>query len=170
MCTLRPPARALRYISKENECSFCPPGVIRKCMPSISRLPFPHRIYPVIDLDASSLILSCIFLYLTQYYQGTLVFFLFSKNKVHSFCRASALLFLLPWHLTWLDSSPHVNLSSDVISLVRPCLTTPSHPYPILNHSIILSHFIVFTALLPSENICFFVYLFIICLLVKEAL
>ena len=53
--------------------------------------------------------------------------FCFSKAKF----LPSALLFLLRWPLTWL------NLSLHVISLVRLCLTTPSDPYSILNHSII---------------------------------
>lgn len=117
----------------------------------------------------TSLTSSCSLLHLTQYNQGTLVFFLFFKNKVHSFCRIFALLFLLPWHLTWLAPSLPVYLSSDVISLERPSLSTRSHFHLILNHSTILSHLIVFIVLSPSENICFFVYLFIIFLLVQRS-
>ena len=74
----------------------------------------------------------------------------------------SALLFLLCWPLTWLNPSLHA------ISVVRPCLTTPSDPYSLLNRSI-FSHF-VFITLLPSENVCFLVYLLSVFSWEKETL
>ena len=95
-----------------------------------------------------SLILSCIFLYFPQYNQGPLVSFLFSKNKVPSFCSTSALLFLLCWPLTRLTPSLHV------ISLVRTCLTTQSDPYP---QSLYVLPFCFHNTITIWK--CFFVYL-----------